>query len=152
MRRLAAIVATFTALASLAPPQAQTYPDRPIKWVVPFVPGSPVDVLARVVTQQLGTRLNQTVVVENRPGAGTSTATKSVAIAPPDGYTLLMLGQTLAYVGILFPDLGVDPLKAFAPVATLAGWSHVLVVNPTVPANNVAELVRHAKANPGKMT
>jgi tripartite-type tricarboxylate transporter receptor subunit TctC len=154
MRRLKAIAAIVTALASVAPvpAAAQAYPDRPIKWIVPFVPGSPVDVLARVVTQELGTRLNQTVVVENRPGAGTSTATKSVAIAPPDGYTLLMLGQTLAYVGILFPDLGLDPLKAFAPVATLAGWSHVLVVNPSVPAKNVAELVGHAKANPGKLT
>jgi tripartite-type tricarboxylate transporter receptor subunit TctC len=151
MRRLVSI-AVGALLAFATPATAQTFPDRPLKLIVPFVPGSPVDVLARVVSQQLGIRLGQTVVVENRPGAGTSTATKAVAIAPPDGYTLLMMGQTLAYVGILFPDLGFEPSKAFAPVATLAGWSHLLVVNPGVPAKTVPELVSRAKANPGKMT
>jgi tripartite-type tricarboxylate transporter receptor subunit TctC len=151
MRRLVSS-AVLALLAFATPATAQTFPDRPLKLIVPFVPGSPVDVLARVVSQQLGTRLGQTVVVENRPGAGTSTATKAVAIAPPDGYTLLMMGQTLAYVGILFPDLGFEPSKAFAPVATLAGWSHLLVVNPGVPAKTVPELISRAKANPGKMT
>jgi tripartite-type tricarboxylate transporter receptor subunit TctC len=153
MRRLfaAALVLLGVGLG-LTPAQAQVYPDKAIKLIVPFVPGSPVDVLARVITQQLGVRLGQTVVVENRPGAGTSTATKVVAAASPDGYTLLMMGQTLAYVGILFPDLGFEPIKAFAPVATLAGWSHVLVVTPGVTAKTVPELVRHARANPGKLT
>ena len=111
------------------------YPDKPIKLVVPFVPGSPVDVhWGDVVSQRLGARLGQSVVVDNRPGGGTSTATKAVVAAPADGYTLLMSGQTLAYLGLFYPDLGFDPMKAFAPVATLAGWSHVLVVTPSVPA------------------
>jgi tripartite-type tricarboxylate transporter receptor subunit TctC len=131
---------------------AQSFPDKVIKLIVPYVPGSPVDVLARVVTQQVSLRLGQNVIIENRPGAGTSTATKSVAAASPDGYTLLMSGQALAYVGTLYPDLGLDPLKAFVPVATLAGWSHVLVVAPDVPAKTVQELVAYAKANPGKLT
>jgi tripartite-type tricarboxylate transporter receptor subunit TctC len=135
-----------------APTAAQTYPDKVIKLVVPFVPGSPVDVLGRVVSQHLGTRLGQSVIVDNRPGAGTSTATKAVAGAPPDGYTLLMSGQTLAYLNLFYPDLGFDPIKAFTPVATLAGWSHVMVVSPSVPAHSVAELVAYAKANPGKLT
>ena len=135
-----------------APAQAQQYPDRLIKLVVPFVPGSPVDVLARVVSQQMTTRLGQGVVIENRPGAGTSAATRQVQASPPDGYTLLMSGQNLTYVGLLYPDIGFDPVKSFTPVATLAGWSHVLLVANDVPAKSVQELVAYAKANPGKVT
>ena len=153
MRTLGPLAAALFSLGlGLAPAHAQDFPDKPIKLIVPYVPGSPVDVLARVVTQQLSTRLGQNVIIENRTGAGTSTATKAVAAASPDGYTLLMSGQALAYVGVLYPDLGLDPAKAFAPVATLAGWSHVMVVAPSVPANTVPELVTYAKANPGKLT
>jgi tripartite-type tricarboxylate transporter receptor subunit TctC len=123
-----------------------------IKAVVPYVPGSPVDVLARIVAQPLGVRLGQNVIVDNRPGAGTTIGMKAVNAASPDGYTLLVAGQALAYAGLLYPDLGFDPAKAFAPVATLAGWSHVLVVTPSLPVKSVAELVAHAKANPGKLT
>jgi tripartite-type tricarboxylate transporter receptor subunit TctC len=100
----------------------------------------------------LSTRLGQNVIIENRPGGGTGIATKAVAGAAPDGYTLLMSGQALAYVAIINPDLAIDPLKAFLPVATLAGWSHVLVVAKDVPFNTVPELVAYAKANPGKLT
>ena len=137
---------------ALVPAQAQQYPDRPIKLVVPFVPGSPVDVLGRLIAQQMTTRLGQSVVIENRPGAGTSTATKQVQSTPPDGYTLLMMGQTLVYVGLLYPDIGFDPAKAFAPVATLAGWSHVMLAANNVPATSVKELIAYVKANPGKVT
>jgi tripartite-type tricarboxylate transporter receptor subunit TctC len=150
MRLILALLAAV--LLTAAPAQAQQYPDRVIKLVVPFVPGSPVDVLARVVSQQMTARLGQSVVVENRPGAGTSTATKQVQSSPPDGYTLLLSGQNLVYVGLLYPDIGFDPVKSFVPVATLAGWSHVLLVANDVPAKSVKELVAHAKANPGKVT
>jgi tripartite-type tricarboxylate transporter receptor subunit TctC len=149
MRVLALLVA---AALGTAPAQAQQYPDRVIKLVVPFVPGSPVDVLARVVSQQMTTRLGQGVVIENRPGAGTSAATRQVQASPPDGYTLLMSGQNVTYVGLLYPDIGFDPVKSFTPVATLAGWSHVLLVANDVPAKSVKELVAYAKANPGKVT
>jgi tripartite-type tricarboxylate transporter receptor subunit TctC len=149
MRVLALLAAV---VFGLAPAQAQQYPDRVIKLVVPFVPGSPVDVLGRVVSQQMTTRLGQSVVIENRPGAGTSTATKQVQSSPADGYTLLMMGQNLVYVGLLYPDIGFDPVKSFAPVATLAGWSHVMLVANNVPAKSVKELVAHARANPGKVT
>jgi tripartite-type tricarboxylate transporter receptor subunit TctC len=146
------LAATLTVMTPGAvPAHAQSYPDRVIKIVVPFVPGSPVDVLGRVVSQELGKHLGQTIVIENRPGAGTSTASKQVVAAAPDGYTLLMMGQTLAYLGLFYPDLGFDPLTAFAPVATLAGWSHVMVVNPQVQAKTVPELVAYAKANPGML-
>lgn len=149
-RLLAAVM--LCAGPGLAPAAAQTYPDKPIKLIVPFVPGSPVDVLARVVSQHVSTRLGQNMIVDNRPGAGTSTGTKVAATAAPDGYTLLMSGQTLTYLGLLYPDIGFDPPKAFTPVATLAGWSHVLVVTPSLPVRTVPELVAHAKANPGKLT
>ena len=153
MRSLTVLVALLAAsIFGQAPAQAQQYPDRVIRMIVPFVAGSPVDVLARVVTQEMGKRLGQNVVVENRPGAGTSTATKQVHGAAPDGYTLLLMGQNLAYVRILYPDIGFDPPKAFAPVATLAGWSHVMLVANNVPAKTVGEFVAHAKANPGKLT
>src|SRR5712671_2124621 len=95
MRRLGLFIVAALAVFRLEGALAQSYPDKPIRLVVPFVPGSPVDVLGRVVSQQLGTRLGQSVVVDNRPGGGTSTATKAVAAAPADGYTLLMSGQTL---------------------------------------------------------
>jgi tripartite-type tricarboxylate transporter receptor subunit TctC len=92
------------------------------------------------------------VIVENRPGGGTTAGMKAVISASPDGHTLLVAGQALAYAGVLYPDLGFDPAKAFAPVTTLAGWSHVLVVGPSLSVKSVAELVAHAKANPGKLT
>jgi tripartite-type tricarboxylate transporter receptor subunit TctC len=149
-RALAFIVAAIA--LGITPAQAQSYPDRVIKLVVPFVPGSPVDVLARVVSQQMTARLGQSVVIENRPGAGTSTATKQVQSSPADGYTLLMSGQNMTYVALLYPDIGFDPVKSFTPVATLAGWSHVMLTANNVPAKSVKELVAHAKANPGKVT
>jgi tripartite-type tricarboxylate transporter receptor subunit TctC len=151
MRILTLLFAAALGLAAL-PASAQQYPDRAIKLVVPFVPGSPVDVLARVVSQQMTTRLGQSVVIENRPGAGTSTATKQVQSSPADGYTLLLSGQNLVYVALLYPDIGFEPVKSFVPVATLAGWSHVLLVANNVPAKSVKELVAYAKANPGKVT
>jgi tripartite-type tricarboxylate transporter receptor subunit TctC len=150
-RAIALLTAAIVGLAAL-PAQAQQYPDRAIKLVVPFVPGSPVDVLARVVSQQMSTRLGQSVVIENRPGAGTSTATKQVQSAAADGYTLLLSGQNLVYVALLYPDIGFEPVKSFVPVATLAGWSHVLLVANNVPAKSVKDLVAYAKANPGKVT
>jgi tripartite-type tricarboxylate transporter receptor subunit TctC len=130
---------------------AQTYPSQTIRIVVPFTAGGPVDSLARVIAQYLPERLGQSVIIENRTGGGTTIAAKAVAAAAPDGYTLLFLGPNLAYYPVLFPDLDFDPLKSFVPVATAVTWSHVLAVAPAVPANNVAELIAHAKANPGKL-
>jgi len=153
MRGLGALAAAAWCVGiGLTAVHAQGYPDRPIKVVVPYVPGSPPDVLARVVTQQASARLPQSMIVENRPGAGTTLGMKAVAAAAPDGYTLLLSGQGLAYMRMLYPDLGFEPSKAFVPVATLATWSHVLVVAPSVPVKTVQELVAYAKANPGKLT
>jgi len=130
--------------------QAQDYPNRVIKLVMPFVPGSPVDAIGRVIAQHLQARLGQNIIIENRPGAGTTTAAKTVAASPPDGYTLIFIGPNLAYYPVLFPNIDFDP-KSLVPVATTVTWSHIYGIAATLPARTIAELVAHAKANPGKL-
>ncbi|HZR61771.1 MAG TPA: tripartite tricarboxylate transporter substrate binding protein [Xanthobacteraceae bacterium] len=129
----------------------QTYPTRPIRMIVPFPPGGPIDTMARLIGEQLTASVGQ-VVVENRPGAGSTLGTKYVAAAPPDGYTL-MFGSSgsLAVAPALYSSLDVDPRKAFAPIARVALLPHVFVVNNEVPAHSIAEFVAYAKANPGKI-
>ena len=129
---------------------AQDYPNRVIKLVMPFVPGSPVDAVGRVIAQHLQARLGQGIVIENRPGAGTTTGATAAAAAPPDGYTLLFIGPNLAYYPVLFPNVDFDP-NSLAPVATTVTWSHVYGVAAPLPVKSIAELVAHAKANPGKL-
>jgi tripartite-type tricarboxylate transporter receptor subunit TctC len=130
---------------------AQDYPTQTIKLVVPFLPGGPVDALARVVAQHLQNRIGQNVIIENKSGGGTSIGAKAVAAATPDGYTLLVVGPNIAYYPVLFPKLDFEPEKALAPVATLVTWSHIIAVAPSVPATTIPELVTYAKANPGKL-
>ena len=131
---------------------AQTYPTKPIRLVVPFTPGGSTDILARAVAQELTKAWGQAVVVDNVPGAGGAIGAERVAKAAPDGYTLLMghIG-TLAVNPSLYPNLPYDAIKSFAPVAWVARVPNVLVVHPSVKANNVKELVALAKANPGRM-
>jgi tripartite-type tricarboxylate transporter receptor subunit TctC len=129
----------------------QKYPDRPIRMIVPFPPGGPIDTMARVVAQELSTRIGQ-VVVENRAGGGSTIGSKSVAAADPDGYTLLFGSSgSLAVAPALYSSLGIDPLKAFAPIATVALLPHIFVENIDVPAKTIGEFVTYAKANPGKL-
>jgi tripartite-type tricarboxylate transporter receptor subunit TctC len=130
---------------------AQDYPNRTIKLVVPFTPGGPVDALGRVVAHGLQARLGQNIVIEDRPGGGTTIGAKAVASAPPDGYTLLLIGPNVAYYPVLFPNVDFDPIKSLIPVATLVTWSHVIAIAPSVPAKTVPELVAYAKAHPGKL-
>jgi tripartite-type tricarboxylate transporter receptor subunit TctC len=130
---------------------AQPYPAKPIKMISPFSVGGPPDTLARLVGQKLSERLGINITIENRPGAGTTLATRAAAAADPDGYTLLQVNATLAYAPVLYPEPGYDPVKSFAPVATLATWSHFLFVAADVPANTVEELVAYARLNPGKV-
>jgi tripartite-type tricarboxylate transporter receptor subunit TctC len=146
-----AIACVVAAGFGTTPAQAQQYPDRPIRLIIPLVAGSPITALARVVAQPLSARLGQQVIIENRPGAGTSIGVKAAAAAPPDGYNLLMYGQNIAYLQQLYPDLGFDPVKAFVPVAPLADYFHVFVISPTLPVKNLEEFVAYAKANPGKL-
>lgn len=130
--------------------QAQAYPNKPIKLILPNTTGSPVDALARVVAQHMQPRLGQSVLIDNRPGGAMTIGTKAVASADPDGYTLLLSNNGLFFG--LTPNAGYDPLKSFTPVAMLAEWNHVLVVRPAYPAKSVRELIDFARANPGKTT
>jgi len=140
-------------LAGIGAAQAQDYPTRPVKLVVPFGPGGPTDVAARLVSQIAQSELGATIVVENRPGAGGATGSKSVANAEPDGYTLLVgTSATLAVVPALMKNPGYDPLKSFAAVAKVADSTTVMIVPANFPANSVKEFVAYAKANPGKLS
>jgi tripartite-type tricarboxylate transporter receptor subunit TctC len=149
MRLLAAALALALTLA-LDPAVAQDYPTRTVKLVMPFVPGSPVDAIGRVLAQQLQERLGQNIIIENKPGGGTTLGAKATAAAPPDGYTLLFLGANMGYYPVLFPNLDFDP-KTLLPVATTVTWSHVLGVAPQVPVKTIGELVSYAKAHPNQL-
>ena len=130
---------------------AQTYPNKPIRLVVPFPPGGPTDVMARLIAQRLSSTLGS-VILENKAGAGGTIGTKAVAAAEPDGYNLLFGGtSTLAINPAVYKDLRYDPVTSFAPVAMVSTSPFVLVVHPSVPVHSVDELVRYAKANPGKV-
>lgn len=137
-------------LATASSGHAQDYPVRPIKLVVPFIAGSPVDALARVVAQHVAPRLGQSIIIENQSGAGGTIGAKTVANSAPNGYTLLFALNSHVYG--LYANPGYDPIKSFEPVATVAGWSHVLVVRPALPAKSLQELIAQAKANPGTVT
>jgi tripartite-type tricarboxylate transporter receptor subunit TctC len=129
--------------------QAQ-YPDRPIKLIVPFTPGTGIDILARVFAQKLQERMKTPVVIENRPGASGNIGTEAVAKAPADGYTLLMTATTLVQSAVLYKTVPYDP-KALTPVGLAAIGNLSLVAHPSVPARSVAELVALARSQPGKL-
>jgi tripartite-type tricarboxylate transporter receptor subunit TctC len=129
--------------------RAQTYPTRPVRWLVPFAAGGSTDIVARLVGGWLTERLGQTVVIENKPGASTIIATQVVATAPPDGYTLLFVSTSSATNATFYETLPYNFLRDLAPVSGLVRSPFVLAVNPGVPAKTVAEFIAHAKANPG---
>ncbi|MES2187540.1 MAG: tripartite tricarboxylate transporter substrate binding protein [Pseudomonadota bacterium] len=129
------------------------YPERPIKLVVPYAPGAITDIAARMVADRLTAVLGQPVIVDNRAGAGARIGVKMVAIAPPDGYTLLFVNSiTHGSVSAMSKSLNFDPVKDFAPVAPLFWYANIFVCNASVPANNIPELIAYAKKNPGKLT
>lgn len=132
---------------------AQDYPSRNVAFIVPYQAGGAADLMARVVGQRLEQRLGKPFVVENRPGAATVVAAAYVARQPADGYTLLLATSTTMAINVsLHRSLPYDPTKDLVPVATLAGVPFLLVVNPTLPINSVAELVSYAKAKPESLT
>src|ERR1700730_3423823 len=154
IRSLKAVLLATQLAAALAAgaAQAQDYPSRPVKIIVPTPPGGPVDVIARITANYLQNALGKGMVVENRAGAGNTIGSEDAAEATPDGYTLLYSSASgLVIAPLLHPDAGYDPLKSFDPVALVGESSNILVVNPAVPANTVQELVAYAKGNPGKV-
>jgi tripartite-type tricarboxylate transporter receptor subunit TctC len=153
LRELAARGAAIAAAAlALGTAQAQTWPDKPIKFVVAAPAGSSIDVLARVIGDKLKDRLGQSIVVENRAAAGGTAATDFVAKSPPDGYTMLMsFNGPLAFGPHLYAKLPYDPQKDLVPVVITSSQPNVLAVTATLPVTSVKELVAHARANPGKL-
>jgi tripartite-type tricarboxylate transporter receptor subunit TctC len=143
----AVAVLAFAALAHAQEP----YPSRPIKLIVPFTPGTGMDILARMLGPGLTERWKVPVVVENRPGASGNIGTEAVARSPADGYTALVTASTLVMNRSLFTSIPYDPVKDFAPVALLAVAGLALVTHPSVGANSVQELVALARADPGKL-
>ncbi len=146
-------LATIIAAGILATDAAaQSYPTKPIRMIVPSTPGSPTDVMARLVAQAASTRLGQPILVEPRPGGGGIIGTKAVIAAEPDGYTLLFTeGAKHLMTPALYDNVGFDPVKDVTPVATAGGGSFLLVVAPELPVKSVKELVDYARANPGKV-
>jgi tripartite-type tricarboxylate transporter receptor subunit TctC len=153
-QKFASVVA-LAALALVATPaagDAQSFPSKPIRIIVPYTPGSPNDVMARLLGQQLQGKLGQPVVIDNKPGGGTTIGSKAAAAAPPDGYTLLFASSALVIEPIMNKQTEYDPQKDFAPIAFVARNSCLLTVNAQVPANSVAEFIAYARANPGRLS
>jgi tripartite-type tricarboxylate transporter receptor subunit TctC len=146
---LAAGAAVLTAVSPIA--TAQTYPTRPVRFIIGYPPGGSADITARLLGQWLSERLGQPFVIESRPGAGTNIATETVVNAPPDGYTLLLVAPANAINATLYEKLNHNFMRDIAPVAGLIRFPNVIVVNPSVPAKTVPELIAYAKANPGKL-
>ena len=145
-----ALVAASLAAAS-AGTLAQTYPDKVVRLVSPYAPGGSNDLTARIIAQKLGDALGQQVIVENKPGAATQIATQYVAKSAPDGYTLLLAAATHGTNPSLFTKLPYDTLKDFTPIVLAATVPTFVLVNDSVPAKTIAELVAYAKKNPGKL-
>jgi tripartite-type tricarboxylate transporter receptor subunit TctC len=130
---------------------AQTYPTRPVRIIVGFGPGSPADILARLIGQRLAERLAQPFIVENRPGAGGNLATELVVRAPADGHTLVLAALSDAVNVTLYDKLTYNFIRDIAPVASLIRQPEIMVVNPSVPATTIPGFIAYAKANPGKI-
>jgi len=154
-RSASLIVAALVAAIAVAPvPQARAqepYPSKPIKLVVPFTPGTGIDILARTLVQRIGEDWKASAIVDNRPGASGNIGTELVAKATADGYTLLTTANTIVLNRSLFKTIPYDPIKDFEPIAPLAVGRLALVTHPSVPAKSVKELIAYAKANRGKL-
>jgi tripartite-type tricarboxylate transporter receptor subunit TctC len=155
MTRLVAslVVACLAFAGGLTPNPASAYPTRPVTLVLGFAPGGPSDVMARIFSRKLEQLLGQPVVIENRSGAGGNIAGESVARAAPDGYTILLANSgILAANAQLYKRTGFDAERDFAPITRVGAQANVLVINPSIPAKTLGELIAYAKANPGKVS
>jgi len=151
-RRILAVLLCAAATLHAASASAQAWPAKPIRLMVPFPPGGSTDIVARIVAQKLGERLGQSLVIENRGGAGGTIGTALVAKTAPDGYNLAVASTSTHVVApSVYAKLEYDPVRDFAPIGTMAISPYLLVVNPSVPAKTVQELVTLAKKQPGKL-
>src|SRR3954467_2541571 len=146
---LAAGAAALPAVSSIT--RAQAYPVRPVRIIVPFAPAGSTDIVARLMGQWLSERLGQQFVIENRPGGGSNIGTEVVVNAPPDGYTLLLVGASSAINVTLYEKLKFNFLHDITPVARIISIPFIMAVNPSFPAKTVSEFIAYAKVNPGKV-
>jgi len=146
------LTAAILAAAALPAAHAQSYPAKPVRIIVPLVPGGNLDIVARAMAQRLGEGLGQQVIVENRPGASSLVGTQLVAKSAPDGYTLLAMANTFASVPSVIANPGYDPIKDFTGVTMTCRVAQVLVVNPALPAKSVKELIGLARSRPGELS
>lgn len=151
-RSLLGLAAGLAVCASMGQAMAQTYPSKPITLVIPFPPGGPTDLVARVLAKKLGEQMGQSVVVDNKPGANGNIGAMAVVKAPADGHTVLYNTSSITLSPALYKSLSYDVQRDLAPVALTAVVPLALVVNPNVPVSNVREFVAYAKANPGKLS
>ena len=147
----AVAVAILLAGVTASPLSAQTYPNRPIRFIFPFPPGGPTDILGRIIGQKLAERLGQPVVPENKPGAGANIGLEIGAKAKPDGYTITLASPSLSISPTLYKKLNYDSVKDFAPISLVAEIPNVLLVPSSSPIKSLKELIAYAKANPGKL-
>ena len=138
-------------VAATTSADAQGYPNRPVRWVVPYPPGGATDIMARLIGHRLSEKLGQQFVIENKPGAGNNIGTESVVNAQPDGYTVLLVNPANAINASLYAKLNFNFIRDIAPVAGISRVPNVMTVHPDVPAKTVAEFIAYAKANPGKI-
>jgi tripartite-type tricarboxylate transporter receptor subunit TctC len=150
--QLSAACAAAPALLGSGSAVAQAYPSRPVRWIVGFAAGGPVDIVARFMGQHLSDKLGQPFVIETRPGAGGNLATQAVVGAAPDGYTLMSIGHFNTINTALHDKLPFDFIRDIAPIAGISQAPNVLLVTPSLPVKSVAELIAHMKANPGKLS
>ena len=146
-----ALVLGVALVAAGACAQAENYPNRPIRFILPFPPGGGTDILGRIIAERLGVHLGQPVVVENRGGAGGNVGAEAAARSAPDGYTIVLVAPSLAISPSLYAKLGYDPVKDFAPISLVGTVPNVIVVHPSLPAQTLAEFIALAKSKPGAM-
>jgi tripartite-type tricarboxylate transporter receptor subunit TctC len=150
--RLCIALVAFGVCCGISDAQAQSYPNHTITLVIPFAPGGSTSIVGRVIADKMSQLLGESIVVDNRPGAGGTVGTKAVAKSDPDGYTLLLgYTGTLAIGPSLYKNVGYDPRKDFAPIGMIGNAPSALAVHPSFPAKSVSELIAYAKANPGKV-
>jgi len=151
-RRFIHLAGSAAALLVASRVQAQTYPTRPVRVIVPFAPGGPADIVARLLTQKLGDHLGRQFYVENVAGAGGNLGMRAAARAAPDGYTLVLVSSSYMVNPSLYPHVPYDPAKDFVPVTLPAYAPNVLVASPSLPVKSVEQLAGFVKANPGKLS
>jgi tripartite-type tricarboxylate transporter receptor subunit TctC len=152
MTNMQLLLSALIVSAGVLPSQAQTYPDRTVRIIVPFAPGGSTDIVARITSQKLSERFKQSVVIDNRPGGGGNIGSDMVAKSPPDGYTLLLgtVGN-LAINPSLYKKMPYDPLKDLAPIGYYGSAPNILVVHPSLPPRSVRELIAFVRSKPGQL-